>query len=196
MSKRPHITETTRKNLIDAFWKLYQTKDIEHISVKEITDIAGYNRGTFYLYFKDIYDVLENVESDVLNTMNTEIEKYRAIFKNSETKPDVAEITLAAIHVFEACDYKPLILMDDRRDSGFEKKLVETIRNDLLQRIVFDNTVDDCTKECIVHFFISGIIGVLKKWYDEGMVIPVEQHLAAVCNTLYSDKGASGVKVL
>ena len=66
MAKRPHITETTRKNLIDAFWKLYQTKPIERISVREITDIAGYNRGTFYLYFKDVHDVLEQIE-DVYN---------------------------------------------------------------------------------------------------------------------------------
>lgn len=49
----------TRENLIEAFWELYKDKPIEKITVKEITNRAGYNRGTFYAYFKDTYEVLK-----------------------------------------------------------------------------------------------------------------------------------------
>src|SRR5699024_420372 len=50
-------TEETRKNLIEAFWELYREKPLMKITVKEITDKAGYNRGTFYTYFSDVYHV-------------------------------------------------------------------------------------------------------------------------------------------
>lgn len=188
MSKRPHITEMTRKNLIDSFWKIYQTKSIERISVREITDMAGYNRGTFYLYFRDIYDVLDSVESDVINMMNAEIERYRAIFKSTGFEPTVEEITSAAIDICQKCEFKPLILLSDRGDSGFERKLRETMYKDLSEKVDGITGIDECTKEYTVSFFISGVIGVLKKWYNEGMVIPVEQHLAAVCNVLFGKK--------
>lgn len=188
MAKRPHITETTRKNLMDAFWKLYQIKSVENISIREITDIAGYNRGTFYLYFKDIYDVLDNIEKDVLLVMDSEIEKHRKILGSRETEPDISEITSAAIEICKACDFRPLILLSDRGDPRFEETVKKKMHETLFENIDRSVDADDCTKEYIVHFFISGVIGVLKKWYNDGMVIPVEEHLAAVCNVLFGSK--------
>jgi AcrR family transcriptional regulator len=61
MNRQPEITAQTRQNLIDAFWSLYCEKRIEKITVKEITIKAGYNRGTFYEYFVDVYDVFETI---------------------------------------------------------------------------------------------------------------------------------------
>ena len=49
MKKQPHITEQTKNNLRIAFWSLYAQKPIEKISIKEITELAGYNRGTFFI---------------------------------------------------------------------------------------------------------------------------------------------------
>ena len=46
MKKQPHITEQTKNNLRIAFWSLYAQKPIEKISIKEITELAGYNRET------------------------------------------------------------------------------------------------------------------------------------------------------
>lgn len=188
MARRPSITETTRKNLMDAFWKLYLTKPVERISVKEITDMAGYNRGTFYLYFRDIYDVLENIEDNVLDIMDSEINNYREILKSSGTVPDVKDIASAAVDIFHKCDYKPLILMNKSGNSRFELILKEKMRSTLNDRVSQTIDVDEQTREYIVHFFMSGILGVLKKWYDDGMKISVEEHLSLVCNVLFDSK--------
>ena len=48
MRKREEITAQTKQNIIDAFWALYCEKRIEKITVRDITNKAGYNRGTFY----------------------------------------------------------------------------------------------------------------------------------------------------
>lgn len=70
MKKQPDITSSqTRQNLIDAFWSLYCEKRIEKITVKEITQKAGYNRGTFYEYFTDVYDMLEQIEQSLIPTI-------------------------------------------------------------------------------------------------------------------------------
>ena len=62
MKKQPEITTQTREKLIEAFWSFYCEKKIEHITIKEITDTARYHRSTFYEYFVDIYDVLNQME--------------------------------------------------------------------------------------------------------------------------------------
>ena len=188
MAKRPHITENTRKNLMDSFWKLYQTKPAEKISVREITEIAGYNRGTFYLYFKDIYEVLEQIENDILDTIESESAKYSAVFCTKEAAIDVSAVTAAAIDVFKKCRYEPFVLLSDRGDPRFEKSIKEKmyghIRN-VVERFV---DADVITKEYVIHFMISGILGIIKKWYSDDMVIPMEDHVAAVCNVLFGSR--------
>lgn len=185
MSKRPHITEATRKNIMDSFWKLYNTKPIECISVKEVTDIAGYNRGTFYLYFKDIYDVLDQIEEDVFKVMEREIARYTEILLSKENGPDFSDVTSATIGIFEACEYKPFVLLGDRGDPRFEKKFKDKIYVQAKSFVDQHFDADDETKEYIIHFFVSGVIGVMKKWYSDGMKISVEEHLVMVCNVLF-----------
>lgn len=188
MSKRPHITETTRKNLMDAFWKIYLSKPVEKISVREITDLAGYNRGTFYLYFKDVYDVLERIEDDVLEFIGHESERYAGTFCDDISKNDLSSVTAAAIEIFESCEYKPFILLSERGDSRFEQLIMKKMHTHLEEGMKKHPEMDDVTKEYIIHFVISGVLGIIKKWYSDGMVIPVEEHLAAVCNVLFGSK--------
>ena len=78
MKHNPEITAQTRKNLMDAFWNLYSKEGIGKVSVREIVSKAGYNRSTFYEYFTDVYDVLEQIEASVL----PDVEKHQDIMTN------------------------------------------------------------------------------------------------------------------
>ena len=66
MKKQPEVTAQTKENLTEAFWQIYSEKGIDKTTVKEITMRAGYNRGTFYEYFTDVYDVLEQIENSLM----------------------------------------------------------------------------------------------------------------------------------
>ena len=63
--KRPDVTGMTRQNLMDAYWDLYTTTQLSKLTVKMVTDRAGYNRGTFYAYFTDLKELQEQ-EIDTL----------------------------------------------------------------------------------------------------------------------------------
>lgn len=47
---------------MEAFWKLYATGGMSKVSITKVCQIAGYNRSTFYAYFKDVYDILDTIE--------------------------------------------------------------------------------------------------------------------------------------
>ena len=66
IKKNPQLTQQTVKSLKEAFWKLYETKPIEKISVRQITELAGYNHATFYLYFSSVRDVRDQIEDDLI----------------------------------------------------------------------------------------------------------------------------------
>ena len=82
MNKQPEITAKTRRNIMDAFWLLYSQMDIDKITVGAITKKAGYNRSTFYAYFTDIYDLLDQIENEMVENLS---EKFASFF--SETLP-------------------------------------------------------------------------------------------------------------
>ena len=46
-----------RTSLLDTAFELFTTKGFSNTSVSEITSKAGIAKGTFYLYFKDKYDI-------------------------------------------------------------------------------------------------------------------------------------------
>ena len=43
--------------------------------MREITERAGYNRATFYLYFRDVYDLFEQLEEDILAKVRALVER-------------------------------------------------------------------------------------------------------------------------
>lgn len=50
-----------------SFTKLLSLKPIQSISVKELCEEAGINRGTFYTHYKDLYDLRDSIEEEALD---------------------------------------------------------------------------------------------------------------------------------
>ena len=53
------MSELTKKALAVSLKKLLSKKELSKITISNITDECGVNRQTFYYHFKDIYDLLE-----------------------------------------------------------------------------------------------------------------------------------------
>ncbi len=49
----------TRRQLRECLITLLKEKKVQDITVRELTDMADLNRGTFYLHYKDVFDLLE-----------------------------------------------------------------------------------------------------------------------------------------
>lgn len=63
MNKYEMRTQATKNDLCEAFMELYREKEINRITVGDITARAGYNRGTFYRHYLDIYDLFDAVKT-------------------------------------------------------------------------------------------------------------------------------------
>ena len=69
--------------------ELLNEKDISKITVTELCELADINRATFYKYYRDIYDLLENIESNLYNEIKKAIEKVN---ETETIKPFVTSI--------------------------------------------------------------------------------------------------------
>lgn len=63
----------TTKSIKDAFFELRKKKSIEKISVKELSEAAMINKATFYLHYKDIYDLSDSLEEELIDKIIADI---------------------------------------------------------------------------------------------------------------------------
>jgi Bacterial regulatory proteins, tetR family. len=69
--KEDRRVRRTKKMLTQALTQLMQEKQIKEITVRELTDLADMNRGTFYLYYRDVYDMLEKLEDSMFEALDS-----------------------------------------------------------------------------------------------------------------------------
>ncbi|WP_188206662.1 TetR/AcrR family transcriptional regulator [Alkalibacillus aidingensis] len=59
----------TKKLIRDKFAELIEDKGLDKITIKDLTEKADINRGTFYLHFQDKYDLLEQSENELIENI-------------------------------------------------------------------------------------------------------------------------------
>lgn len=81
----------TKNNIRTAFISLLLKKEFSAITVREILEMAMINRKTFYTYYEDKYDLVEQIVNDLycemmafLKLRNANLESSRQSLKNVE----------------------------------------------------------------------------------------------------------------
>ena len=70
MNKESQQSKRAHYALKEAFLQLYEFNEIQDISVTQIAQRAGYSRGTFYRHFDSPYDILTEIENDIIRRLN------------------------------------------------------------------------------------------------------------------------------
>ena len=63
----------TKKLLRKGVAELGKTKSVNKITVKELTDLVEINRGTFYLHYKDVYDLVDSIENELCEEFDQKV---------------------------------------------------------------------------------------------------------------------------
>ena len=66
--------QKTKNNIFNAYIELREKKPIEKITVKELTDKAQISKQTFYLHYKDIYDLTQQIEQELIADIMKDVE--------------------------------------------------------------------------------------------------------------------------
>ncbi|RSK25805.1 TetR/AcrR family transcriptional regulator [Bacillus sp. HMF5848] len=181
MKKQPEVTAQTKQNLIDAFWSLYCEKRIEKITVKEITQKAGYNRGTFYEYFTDIYDVLEQIEDSLIPTIN-ELPPISFGDINMGIPIDMF------MKLFEKNSKYYSVLLGDNGDPAFSSKLKNSTKPILKQAFAEKYEGNQEEFDFVLEYVLSAMVGIMSYWFRHDKSMTAEDLM-----TLMQDLMENGV---
>lgn len=179
MKNNKEIISNTKQDLIDAFWYFYCKKRIEKITIKEITLKAGYNRSTFYEYFIDIYDVLEQIESSLIPNIN-ELPPTTILNKNFEIPIDVF------LKLYEKNEKYYSVLLGDNGDPAFSSKLKNSIKPMLKETLVTKVKLNDVEFDFILEYILSSMISVMSYWLKNNKILSAEK-LISLMNDIMED---------
>lgn len=185
MNKNPEQTAATRKRIIDAFSEIYKTCGIEKITVGTVSDAANINRSTFYQYFTDIYDLLEQYEDELLAAFSA---KFNEIF--SEGIPeDFNRYSMLTAGIFSLFDDKLYALLGAKGDPSFQVKLKNTFWG--LANRYLKITDDIPCFDYIAAYAFSAAVGMISHWYETGKQLSTEKFVKLLQSLIMP--GLSGV---
>lgn len=72
----------SQRNIINAFFLLRARKSLERISVKEVCEIADVNKSTFYVYYRDIYDLSFSLQKEVIDRIAETLPSLSAVVED------------------------------------------------------------------------------------------------------------------
>lgn len=175
MKKHPEATALTRETIMQAFWSLYCRKKIDHISIKEITDKAGYHRSTFYEYFVDIYGLLNQLEDEVLTKMKAEVLQSLSIQSNDNLVQILADR-------YEAQGEYLRVLLGENGNPRFAKKMKAEMGSALTRR--FGLPENDVHTSYMMEFGLSAIMSTITHWYQNNKNLPSNELVVLVRSML------------
>jgi len=65
--------EKTERGIKNAFIELRSMKPLEKITVRELCELACINKSTFYSHYRDIYDLSDSMEDEVVQSITNSI---------------------------------------------------------------------------------------------------------------------------
>lgn len=162
----------TKKAIAAALAELLKEKPLNRISVREISEIADINRGTFYLHYRDVADMAEKLHNEVL-------EEFKSIVKNHEPNGKDAELFPMLVDFFNLLsEHAELakVLIGKNGDAAFVDKFKQIVREKCFadMKNTF-NIKNDNVFEYFYHYIVSGCIGIFGKWLNSGMCESAEE---------------------
>ncbi len=89
----------TRRSIASAFLTLRARKPLERITVRELTELAEVSKSTFYLHYRDIYQLSEELERQLIQDILAQVRRPQDLLGNaSQFSADLLE----AFHLYQA----------------------------------------------------------------------------------------------
>jgi AcrR family transcriptional regulator len=172
--KESRKTRYTRMVIRDSLIELMKQRPITNISIKEICALADVSRPTFYAYYKDQYDLLQNIENE------TSVYFENVIFANGTKKLSKREIALKFEEVFQYIEKNSnsvQVLLSENGDIGFQRKVFRRFITYLQQvlKCYSEKTDDEGKIEYYSVFMVHGIIALVHHWLKSGMNISKDE---------------------
>lgn len=174
----------TKQLIKDKFIDLYINRSIDSIRIKEITDKAGINRGTFYIHYEDIYDLLGEVEDEMISALDKNISKIKELIAINSSLDTLKPVIIQNLeYIKERSKYFKAFLGANGSPS-FLKKLKNIAKTKFLDNLKTNNKSEE-HGDYLIEYIVSANVGIIVYWLESGMKISADELTNLMSNTMF-----------
>lgn len=158
----------TKKLLRDSLFSLLQKKSINEITVTELTDVADINRATFYFYYTDIFDMLNQIQDEAY-------ELFEDVLQGADECAATPEAFVKYVeNILNFCKQNTAIARFVITREYNNNKVLTKIKKLLAKNVPVakEQYAQDDPRRFILNFALNSLTGTVVDWMDDGMVIP------------------------
>lgn len=182
MKKKKSNTANTKKRIMDGFWDIYKTERIDKMTVKQICQNVNIHRSTFYEYFLDIYDVLEQIELSLIPNMDN-LPPIKAGNKSIGMPVDMF------LNLFDEKEEYYKVLLGENGDPSFVRKLKDSTKPVVMNAVDIIGNMKDSKIDFIIEYTLSAMIGTMQYWFDNKDRLSSDELIELISNIM--DKGVT-----
>jgi len=157
----------TKKLLRDSLFSLLQQKSINEITVTELTEVADINRATFYFYYTDIFDMLDQIQNEAY-------EMFEGVLSGTEDSVNSPEAFAKYIeNILNFCKTNPAIARFVITREYNNNKVLTRIKKLLAKNVPVakESYSQEDPRRFILNFALNALTGTVVDWMDDGMII-------------------------
>lgn len=178
---------------------LIEEKGFDDVSVSDIASRADINRGTFYLHYKDKFDLLEKTVDDVI----TDLERIflRAKSLSFADFIDMTEPLPIAIEIFTYIKENEALIrvvLGLAEDVAFQMKLRAMVEKNLKLGFLGGLQTENfhVPREYLISYLLHAHVGVAQSWLNSGCKEPAHEMARILSQlSLYGPIRATGFEV-
>lgn len=161
----------TKMVIKDSLVKHLKQKPITKITVKEICEDADINRATFYAHYSDQYDLLRQIQNEVIHDINRYLQNYD--FKDINLVP--VEVIERIIGYIEENAALFDLFLNSNGDMKFQQEVIKIIGEQHFIPMIETDSLNKEDVEYIFGFLASGAVGIIQMWLKDGMKKPANE---------------------
>lgn len=155
----------TKMVLKDSLIKLLKEKPLSRITVTEICEKADINRATFYAHYRDPYDLLKQIEQELVDDIN----RYLANYSFREVNPESIQLMEKIFDYIKENSELCSVLMGEYGDREFQKEVLKIVQRQCIQEWTSNKSVNKDVAEYLYSYATNGSVGVVIKWLQNNM---------------------------
>lgn len=127
MKKQDPRNQRTRQNIMNGFMKLIKQKEFSDITISDITKEAEINRSTFYYHFMDKYDLIDEIQREVLTKEIFKEVALQEVINEQTIILSLQAIMSSQINLSLQCQHA-LEEFKSKMDNEIKQRLTETLQ--------------------------------------------------------------------
>ncbi len=167
----------TRRVIKESLLRLLEDRPVNRITVKEVCEAAQINRATFYAHFTDCFDVLNQMENDLL-----------ADFERSLSFASVVDVVDMIERIYAMIDQNAevcRVLIFQNKDSSLTAKMIAMAHDKTIVRWKEQLTrATESDREMLFTCLSNGLLNVILTGYSKYEREEVVKFVSRICKRL------------